>query len=755
VGLVAWASTALVVSGEPVQAWVVAGSAVVLGGAAARRRWWFGVALAVVALACLLAGGARLAAREAGPLHSLARDGAVAVVEVRLDGGARVWEASGTRPPAWVGGGRLVRLEARGKAWASGARVEVLASGDDARVWADLPLGATVRVVGRLGPADADARAEAVVRAREPPELVRGPDAVATVVGRVRAGLRDACAGLGPDARGLVPALVVGDTSGLSGDLQEQFRVTGLTHLTAVSGANLTLLLVFLRTVALAVGVRGRRLTAVLVAGVAAFVALCLGEPSVVRAAAMGLVGLAALGRAGRGRQGLRFLGVAVLGVVVVDPWMARSVGFALSVLASVGLLWWAGDWADRLARWLPRWAAEALAVPLAAQVATEPVVVALSGQVSVVGVLANVVAGPLVGPATVLGLAAALVAPRWLAPAVALAWLAGVCAQAIAWVARLGAALPGAAVPWPATPATVLLVAAGCLVGSVLVPWLLVRPLACGLLALAVLASLARAPHPPRWPPDAWSVAFCDVGQGDATLVRAGPGAAVLVDAGPDPRLLLRCLDQLRVASVPFVAFTHLHADHTAGATALSGRGTSTVLTSAVRTPASGAAVVAAVSGERVEADPGSAWQVGDARIEVLAAPARPALDLAAEGESSAENDASLLLRATSGGVSVLLAGDAEEAGQSAHLALAGRLDVDVLLVPHHGSARRSQPFLAASRPSLAVVSVGLDNDYGHPAAGTLRDVAATGATLVRTDERGAVAVARVDGSLVVTTQR
>ena len=140
--------------------------------------------------------------------------------------------------------------------------------------------------------------------------------------------------------RALVPALVLGDTSGVDDDLAEQFRRTGLTHLTAVSGANLTLLLVFLRVVAVRIGVRGRWLTGVLLAGVAAFVAVCLGEPSVVRAAAMGVVGMAALGRGSRPGRGVRYLATAVLGVVLVDPWLSRSVGFWLSALAAIGTCW-------------------------------------------------------------------------------------------------------------------------------------------------------------------------------------------------------------------------------------------------------------------------------------------------------------------------------------------------------------------------------------------------------------------------------
>lgn len=755
--LVAWPSMWLAAAAEPWLWWLGVGGVVALGLAAAVRRSWFLAALAVLAAACLASGVVRVGVAAAGPLRALAVGQATAVVEVRLDGAGRSWAASGTRSELWVGSGTLVGLEGRGGRWVSGARVEVLAAGELAGAWSSVPLGATVRAAARLGEPDAGVPAEAVVRAREPPVVVAEPDAVQAAVGRVRQGLREACAGLPADARALVPALVVGDTSGVPDELSERFRTTGLTHLTAVSGANLVLLLGFLRAVAVAGGVRGRWLTGLLVAGVAGFVVLCLGEPSVVRAAAMGLVGLAALGRGGRGRQGLRYLAVAVVVVVAVDPWMARSIGFALSVLASFGLLWWAGRWADVLARWLPRWCAESVAVPLAAQVATEPVVVALSGQVSVVGVLANALAGPLVGPATVFGIAAAGLSVVWPAGAALVAWPAGWCAQAIAWVARLGDALPGAAVPWPATPVALALVVGGCALAIVIVPWLLARPWWCLGLAVALVVSLLRVPSVPGWPPRDWAVVFCDVGQGDATVLNAGAGRAVVVDTGPDPESLSRCLGQLGLGEVPLLVLTHLHADHAGGVAALSGGRAQRVLTSSVRSPAQGAGLVAAatVGVPHDDAEAGSVWQVGDVRLEVLASPVLAGELAQSEGESSAENDASLLLRATVGGLSVLLAGDAEDGAQAGHVALGDRLDADVLLVPHHGSSRQSAEFLAAARADLAVVSVGADNDYGHPTQRTLRAVAATGAQVVRTDERGSVAVARVDGRLTLTTQR
>lgn len=757
-GVVAWATMGAATAGEPrvlaVTGLVTAAVALV----AWRRSSWFLAAVATVAAVCVVTGGAREAALARDPLTSLAQARATAVVDVRLTGNGRLWEPSGPRPGLWRGGAELVSVDARDGAWRSGAPVQVVVTGAEARAWASMPLGSTVRATVRLGVPDAGSGVYAEVRARDLPEVVAPPDPVSAVVGSLRRGLVDACAPLWPDARALVPALVVGDVTAMTQEARDRFVVTGLTHLTAVSGANLVLLLGFLRVAAVGFGLRGRWLNGLLVAGVAGFVLLCLGEPSVLRAAAMGLVGLAALGRAGRGRQGIRFLGVAILVVVLADPSMARNLGFALSVLATFGLLRWAGPWTDLMARWMPRWCAEALAVPLAAQVATEPVVVYLAGQVSVVAVLANLVAGPMVGPATVLGLAATVVAPVSLPLATLPAWGAGWFAQGIAWTARLGEALPGAAVPWPVSPLTLGVVVLGCLVLVLLVPHVLPRPwLAVGL-ALLLVVALFRTPTPPGWPPRGWAVVSCDVGQGDATVVAVAPGQALVVDTGPDPGLLARCLAQLGVTRVPMLVLTHLHADHVGGVDALAGLGVEVVVTSGVRTPeAADLHVSVVLAGARREvAAPGSAWVVGGARVDVLAAPALGRDLPGGEGESSAENDASLLLRAESAGVSVLLAGDAEEGAQTRHLALGGVLEVDVLLVPHHGSGRHAPAFIAAAAPDVALVSVGEGNDYGHPAARTLRSVADTGAALFRTDERGAVAVARdAGGGLLVTTQR
>ena len=372
----------------------------------------------------------------------------------------------------------------------------------------------------------------------------------------------------------------------LSAELEEEFASTGLAHLTAVSGANLTLLLAFVLTTARWVGVRGWGLRALGLLGVVAFVALCRTEPSVLRAAAMGLVALAALGSGAR-RAGLRNLAVAMVALLLLDPFLSRSVGFALSVLASAGIIGWARSWSAMLARWLPAVVADAVAVPLAAHLATLPVVAAISGQVSLSGLFANAVAGPFVGPATVLGFAAAGVSLVSATGAAVCGFGAAWCAQAIIWVAHYGAQLPGSSWPWSATPSAVAWLAAGALFAGLAMGWVLARPWLALALAVAMVFGLLGPPARPGWPPRDWRLVACDVGQGDGLVVRAAAHAAVVVDAGPDPVPMRRCLDQLGVTSVPVLMLTHFHADHVDGvAGVLRGRTVGQIWVSGVASP-------------------------------------------------------------------------------------------------------------------------------------------------------------------------
>ena len=722
--------------------------AALLGGVAlavvGRRR----VAGTAAALLLVLVGAAGIAVLRqeqvaANPVAALAGDRAAVTVVGTVTSDPR--ELSGAFGTQLVWRLEVRAVSGRGRVHTLATPVLVLADGDSARP----PLGSTVRVRGRLAAAEGRDLA-ALLLARDDPELVRPPGPWWRGAAVVRASLRDAVAHRPDDQRALVPALVVGDDAQLDDGLEADFRTTGLTHLLAVSGTNLTLVVGFLLIVARWCRVRGRWLYVVAAVGIVGFVLLARTEPSVLRAAVMGTVALVAMGSNGR-RRGLRALGTAVLVLVLVDPRLSVSAGFALSVLATAGILVLAPGWRDAMARWLPRWVAEAVSVPAAAQLACTPVVAAISGQVSLVAVAANLLVAPAVGPATVLGLAAGLLGLVWEAAGRLLGTLAAWFVAWIVFVAEHGADLPTATIGWGTGPIALVLLTALTAAIALAAPHLLRRPatgIACCMLLVATV--LVRPPGV-GWPPDRWVLVACDVGQGDALVVRAGPGSGVVVDAGPDDQAVAGCLDRLGVEEVPLLVLTHFHADHVDGIEGVfEGRRVQTVETTTMQDPPGGVDEVRAAAQHAgvvpQVASYGAAVRYGDASLQVLWPP--PHSLTRGPGDGSTANDASVVLLAEVAGLRLLLSGDIEPDAQAALSRMVPDLDVDVLKMPHHGSRYQDEAWLVSLDAEVVLVSVGAGNDYGHPAASALAPLEAAGADVGRTDLDGDLAVVVEDGS-------
>ncbi|MGD8214536.1 ComEC/Rec2 family competence protein [Aestuariimicrobium sp. Y1814] len=733
----AWLVTWWVLTASP--GWVLALVGPAFAGAvvAVLARRWAVAGLCVVVVACAGVGLVRAGALGSSPLGRAADESALVVAEVVLTSDVRVVGQPGRQRA--VVPARTHWAESRGVGWRVRQPVQLVAP---ARLLDDLvalPAGARLRVEVIAQPPDPGSPQAAVLRLTRAPELVAGPGWWSRQVNRTRSGLVASMGWSPAEQAGLVPSLVVGDTSGVLPQTRDAFQATGLTHLTAVSGTNLTMLLVTLLVVARTVGVRGRWLHLVGVAGVVVFVVVCRSEPSVLRASAMGIVGLAAVGAGADRRRGIRHLCVAVIALMVVDPWLARSWGFALSASASAGILWWGPGWRERLARWMPGWLADSLAVPLAAQLATQPLVTALSGTVSTSGLLANVLVGPFVGPTTILGLCTAVVA--LVAPGVALVfgWLAGWCVQPILLIAHAGAGLPAATWTWPPGPWALVVLAVACLVAGLGMGWVLARRWASLLMAVLLVAAMLRQPPPAGWPGQ-WAVAFCSVGQGDATVLNAGAGRAVLVDAGPEARPVNSCLASLGVRELLLVVLTHNHADHIGGlAGVLAARPVRLLLVNPLQEPASAhREVLALAAREQVPvrtAAAGTTLVAGAATLQVVQAGALAGSSGTAAGESSAENDSSIVLVATVGDTRVLLPGDLEPLGQQVALSGGADLSAHVIKMPHHGSSRQEEAFWRASGARVAVASAGERNTHGHPAAAALRLAGSLSMRVLRTD--------------------
>ncbi|MFD3455606.1 ComEC/Rec2 family competence protein [Streptomyces sp. NPDC058691] len=728
------------------------------------------VTAVATALLCATASAAVAALHAAdlhrGPLPGLAAQHAHARVDITLTADPRTIRphvrGAARAPAAVLLEAEAVRVTARGTTTAVRTPVLLIAR-QPVAPWLSLLPSTRLAVEARLAPpAHSGDRVAAVLSVRGPPRAIGPPSALQRFAGGLRAGLRTASDNLAPDARALLPGLVVGDTTRIGPELHDTFEATDLTHLTAVSGSNLSLVLVLLiGTPGIALRAERRGLaprlalplhvTAVLGGLLTlAFVVVCRPDPSVLRAAACGLITLLAIGT-GRRRSLLPALCAAVLLLLLYDPWLARSYGFALSVLATAALLTLAPRWSEALCRRrVPPRLAEVLAASAAAQAVCAPLVAVLAAHVSLVAVPCNLLAELAVGPATVLGFAALAAAPQAMPVAKALAWLAGLPTGWIAAVARHGAAFPGATVDWPGTWAGAFLLAA--VVAAVVAAGrrLLRRPWLCAAAALLIVLTVVRPVPLPRavtgWPPPGWRLVACDVGQGDALVLSAGQGSAVVVDTGPEPRLADRCLRSLGIRAVPLLVLSHFHADHVDGLPGvLRGRAVGAIETTTLDEPADQAAYVRAQAAAArvpvIRAVAGEYRRLGALDWRVLWPP--PAPSALPVTDDANPNDASVTLLVRTAGLTVLLLGDLEPDAQRALLTAAPELGpIDVLKVAHHGSAYQDPALLARLRPRLALISCGKDNPYGHPSPRTITALRAQGTTVLRTDTDGPIAV-------------
>jgi len=745
--LVAWVTAAGCVGIPPVRAAVGAAVCLLLGLLSAHRGRHALALTVLAAAAAAMVTGLRVSGNESGPVPALAEQRAVVDVHLTLRSDPVLRQ--GRFDDIVIVEAYAEQITGRGERSTLRSPLLVIAEPE----WLGLELGSTVHAVGALAPANESDVAAVFLPARIV-DVVADPAWWWRASSVMRGGVAEGVATTDPDVRALVPALVDGDDSAISTELAEDFRATGLTHLLAVSGTNLTLVVGFLLLLARWCGLGGYASILVGLLGTVGFVLLARPEPSVLRAAAMGLVALVGLGAGGR-RRGVRALSVAVLVLVLIDPWLSRSTGFVLSVVATAGILVLAPAWSAALARWLPAPLADAVAVPMAAQIACTPVVAAFSGQVSMVAVGANLLVGPAVGPATVLGLIAGGVSLVWSGAGHLVGHLAALPAGWIVTVARAGASLPGASAEWGSGALAIAVLIGVCAALCLLAPRVLSRPRTSAVCLVLVVAYVVH-PVSLGWPPRGWVMVACDVGQGDALVLSAGSGTAVVVDTGPDPRLVDRCLDRLGVDTVPLVILSHLHADHVDGLSGVvDGRDVAEIEIGPVVPHTEQYTDVISTAREHaipvVQAAYGTQRDIGTLSWAVLG----PMPGVATPGVSgTAQNNSSLVLTVSTSGVRLLLTGDVEPEAQSALLRWGPALSADVLKVPHHGSAAQDPRFLQAVGARLALICVGSDNDHGHPSAQTINTLEDAGARVERTDTAGDVAVVVRDGQLSVATR-
>ena len=518
-------------------------------------------------------------------------------------------------------------------------------------------------------------------------EVITLPSQWARSLARIRLGLREVT-GTG-DAGALIPGMVIGDVSKQSVDFKNDMRRSGLTHLVAVSGANFAIVSSF---VLWGMQFIFRRMNYRLIAtaiSLSAFISLVRPSPSVLRAAAMAAVLLVAHGTR-KGQDSLPALGFAIAAVVIADPFQARDPGFALSVLATAGLLLFA-----------PKIKPQFLAPPIAAMVFCAPVIVAISGYISPMSVVANLLAAPAVTAITIVGFIAALISP--IAPAISylLIVLIKPFATWIAWVARWCAQFP------------VFSLKTG-LYGFLVVALIIVciyfgrRKFAIALLIFVIALSWLQ-----RFPAGDWQIANCDIGQGDAMVINLHHHRGILIDVGPDPQLIDRCLHQLGITEIPLLVLTHPHADHVGG-----------------------------LQGAKKNRKIGTTW-FGNINAGAHARIDNIDIDVKWPQPSQFDdnpNNSSIAATFTSPDFTLFAAGDIEPPVQQELESRIGK--VDIYKVAHHGSRYQDLTLMRELSPTIALISVGTGNSYGHPATTTISALTQLGAKVLRTDVDGAVAI-------------
>lgn len=797
--LCVWGATALLVVAPGSAVWLLVAAGTVglgLGVLALGIGGRWAVVFRLVALACALLTlvGARVTVEE----HSRANPG--------WEAAAESWQPL-TRPVVLAGFPQRVSSEFEERSWVAaealepGGRLPVLLFLDGAPQpeWGP---GTRLQVTGvpqQTSPGERQAFAVRVTEfsvASDP-----GPHAavwehlparLAGLAAELRHGLRAASAQV-PGAA-LVPGFAVGDTDLMPPELDRVMLASSLAHLTAVSGANCALVTGAVMWCAARCGIGRRLRIAAAAGGLLAFLVIVGPDASVQRAAVMASV-LLATNFGGKRGAALPALGTAILTLLVIDPWQALQAGFALSVAATAGILLLAGTfehWLRHRAR-VPRVLALPVSVALAAQLSCGPLLLLLEPGIPAVGVLANVLAAPAAPLGTGLGLAAALLLPLHDGTGQLLVQAASLPARWVAATAEVTAGLPLARWYWPEGWAGAALLAA-CqaglwaswaihrghltlpVVGRVprRAPWQPPRPVPASVrrvVAVLVSASIgvfvavsAVTPLGERLgTPAEWALVACDVGQGDAILVR-DPTAAdevMLIDTGDDPARLEACLERFGVDRVALLVLSHDDRDHVGALAAVVDRVDAAMIAPpTVEQLGSDREVVRELAEAQVPTTVGGAGLSGaitpsgdprstaGLRWQVLG----PASDRAPHDT----NAASLVLRVDAGETSVLLLGDTGLHEQQPLVDTLGGIEVDVLKVSHHGSRNQDPRLPAATRAAWALISVGAGNGYGHPAADTLGALARAGARTLRTDQHGSIAlIPGAGGELEVWTER
>jgi competence protein ComEC len=596
------------------------------------------------------------------------------------------------------------------------------------------------------------------------------------------------------DAQGMVPGMSVGDTRFMTKELKDTTKITGLTHLVAISGAHFMIIISLIGGILLALKVPPTLKSVLQIVSVSAMVVLVHPTDSVKRAAIMSTIGLFGIFFKRRSYS-ISALGFAICGWLIFDPWLATSFGFALSCAATGGIILLTAPVTNWLSYYIGETLATLFSVPIVAQISCYPILLLMTDYLTLYSPVTNVLVIPAIEPATILSLLACIIASIHPPSALLIAQVAGFFTNWISGVATTVGTFPGAKISWISGPVGAILLYA--ILGAIL----LIRPayrkayskvtglapkemtgkltrfhnqrllltkratkfakghigLMCVTLVLVgstVAVVLIGKTH---WNwfsslPTNWIIAACNAGQGDAVVIRTGSNSGILVDVGnPDRKTggesVVDCLHQLGVTHLNELQISHYHDDHIGDFDrVLSNFSVDLVKLDPVESPVVNFQHVMSTlkqSGTQyVTTKEGDSNQYGcsDSSYYCVQYTVLSLYNKPGKTEDDAENDSSAATLFTINGVRYFTAGDLEVEGSKyalTKLVDAGISAVDVAKVNHHGSKTQNLNLIKQLRPLVALYTVG-KNTYGHPHKDTLTAFEELGAKTLRTDFNG-----------------
>ncbi len=582
--------------------------------------------------------------------------------------------------------------------------------------------------------------------------------------------------------RGLMAGVVLGMTEDIPPDMSADFKTTGLSHILAVSGLNISILVIafgyLIRVATIDMGKTGRILAFVVTAGAVVFyMFLTKLQPSVVRAGVMGLAALVAI-LASRPGNPFPALAAAALAILVVDPAALFNIGFQLSFAATIAILVFT-PLLERAFKARPGGLAAAASLTLAAQLGVAPLLILYFGQMSLISIAANVMVGPAIVPVTVLGIVITIAGAISTGLARIVALITEPCLAYIAGAASYFAGWPYASVALPPVPAwyaAIYYLIIG-LLYMVLIRYnrwqstratindfpnrRLARIVTAAIAMAAIVIGLFGCQAVKSQSPAGLRAVFIDVGQGDATLIQAEDGGTILIDGGPEPDSAVATLRNYGIKAVDLLIVTHAHADHASGVEPVVN---GYIIKKAVVPPTSSSKsltgritnALARKGASRTVAKQGQSYIVGKYLEVNILSPDETIINATGADESDDTNNRAVVALIKYKKIKMMFTGDIETATEQAMVNDREVNHADVLKVPHHGSKNGAdEGFIKTVHPEIAIISAGLNNPFHHPSPSTVLKLRQAGAAVYRTDKNGSVIIESNGSTIHVSTSK